>query len=144
MIRESEMCGDLRRRRINAAGDCPAVALVHGPNVAASAEAYASPVEGEKTSWHGFDRHDFVMDEQTLAITALEAATDDADAMPIATAWRSCARSEEAGPRRNPRSLCDLYRDHQPPAETDLLARGYHLALITPGRLGIATPGSPS
>ena len=28
-------------------------------------------------SWHGFDRLDFVMDEQTLAIKPLEAATDD-------------------------------------------------------------------
>ena len=53
-----------------------AVALVHGPNVAAGAEAYTS-FEGEKTCWHGFDRYDFVIDEQTLAITPLEAATDD-------------------------------------------------------------------
>ena len=24
---------------------------------------------GEKSSWHGFDRYDFIMDEETLAIT---------------------------------------------------------------------------
>ena len=53
-----------------------AVVLVLGPNVAAGAKAYA-PFEGEKTSWHGFDRYDFLMDEQTLAITPLEATTDD-------------------------------------------------------------------
>ena len=31
------------------------------------------PFEGEKTAWHdGFARYDFVMDEQTLAITPFQ------------------------------------------------------------------------
>ena len=33
----------------------------------------------------------------------------------------------------NPWSWRDLHRDHQPPAATELLARGYHLAFISPG-----------
>ena len=33
----------------------------------------------------------------------------------------------------NPWSWRDLHRNHQPPAETELLARGFHLAFITPG-----------
>jgi hypothetical protein len=31
------------------------------------------PFVGEHTDWHGFQRYDFVMDEATLAITALKA-----------------------------------------------------------------------
>ena len=38
-----------------------------------AADAY-TPFDGEKTAWHdGFDRYDFVMDEQTLAITPFKA-----------------------------------------------------------------------
>src|ERR1700719_4486926 len=29
--------------------------------------------EGDKTAWHGFDRYDFLMDENTLAITPIKA-----------------------------------------------------------------------
>src|SRR6266571_6624262 len=29
--------------------------------------------QGDKIDWHGFDRYDFVMDKQTLAITAFKA-----------------------------------------------------------------------
>jgi hypothetical protein len=68
MIPESEMCGDLRMRTFTSLAILVAVALVHGPNGAAGAEAYA-PFECDKTSWHGFVRYDFVMDEQPLAIT---------------------------------------------------------------------------
>jgi hypothetical protein len=35
--------------------------------------AQNSPFGTEKTSWHGFDRYDFVMDEQTLEITPIKA-----------------------------------------------------------------------
>ncbi len=49
MIPESEMCGDLRMSAFTSLAILVAVALVHGPNVAATAEAHAS-FEGEKTS----------------------------------------------------------------------------------------------
>jgi hypothetical protein len=39
MIPESEMCGDLRMRAFTSLAILVAVALVHGPNVAAGAEA---------------------------------------------------------------------------------------------------------
>ena len=39
------------------------------PRAARAANMYV-PFEGEKTTWHdGFDRYDYVMDEETLAIT---------------------------------------------------------------------------
>jgi neutral ceramidase len=130
MIPESEMCGDLRMRAFTSLAILVAVALVHGPNVAAGAEAYAT-FEGEKTSWHGFDRYDFVMDEQTLAITPLETATDDKARN---EARAGCILVVPKRPARgNPWSWRDLQRNHQPPAETELLARGFHLAFITPG-----------
>ncbi len=107
-----------------------AVGLVHGPDGAACAETYAL-VEGENTSWHGFDRHDFVMNEQTLAITLLDGAADDNARSDVR------ARCILVAPKRpapgNPWSWRDLRRDHRPPADAELLARGYHLALITPG-----------
>ena len=44
-----------------------AVILWH-PVAARAADSYV-PSDGEKTAWHdGFDRYDFVMDEETLAI----------------------------------------------------------------------------
>jgi hypothetical protein len=130
MIAESEMWGDWKMRAFPSLTILVAVALVHGPNVAAGAEVYV-PFEGEKTSWHGFDRYDFVMDEQTLAITPVESAADDA------AGSDARARCILVVPKRqapgNPWSWRDLHRDHQPPAEAELLARGFHLAFITPG-----------
>jgi hypothetical protein len=107
-----------------------AVALGPGSGGAASAETNA-PSEGESTSWPGFDRHDFVMDEQTLAITPLESATDDVardDAR--ARCILVVPKKSVAG---NLWSWRDLHRGHRPAAETELLARGFHLAFITPG-----------
>src|SRR5262245_20832192 len=36
-----------------------------------------TPFEGEKTAWHGFDRYDYVMDEETLAITPFHRDADE-------------------------------------------------------------------
>ncbi len=35
--------------------------------------------DGEKTAWHGFDRYDFLMDENTLAIKPMKAEDDEKD-----------------------------------------------------------------
>src|SRR5438045_1773477 len=44
------------------------------PARAAEPATAPAPFEGEKSAWHdGFDRYDFVMDEQTLAITPFKA-----------------------------------------------------------------------
>ena len=44
-------------------------AIFCGPAIAHAADGY-TPFEGEKSTWHdGFDRYDFVMDEDSLAIT---------------------------------------------------------------------------
>src|SRR5580700_7764544 len=50
-----------------------AVITVNGVGLisaAASSSPPYAPFDGEKSAWHdGFDRYDFVMDEQTLVIT---------------------------------------------------------------------------
>jgi neutral ceramidase len=91
-------------------------------------------VESAKAPWHdGSVRYDFVMDEQTLAIKPLTVATDDK------TGSTGLVRCILVVPKRatsgNPWSWRDLYRNHQPPSETELLARGFHLTYITPGPL---------
>ncbi len=35
------------------------------------------PFEGEKISWHGFDRYDFIMDDATGEITSLKALASE-------------------------------------------------------------------
>ncbi len=98
-------------------------------------QADAPPaIESAKAAWHdGSARYDFVMDEQTLAIKPLTVATDDkAGSDGLVRCILVVPKRAASG---NPWSWRDLYRNHQPPAETELLARGFHLAYITPGPL---------
>jgi neutral ceramidase len=86
-----------------------------------------------KATWHdGSARFDFVMDEQTLAIKTADATSYKAASDGLARCILVVPKRAVAG---NPWSWRDLYRNHQPPAESELLARGFHLAYITPGPL---------
>ncbi len=52
-------------------------AALMGATAARADETY-SPFDGEKSVWHdGFERHDFVMDEETLAITPFKVPDGD-------------------------------------------------------------------
>jgi len=95
----------------------------------------ASPAVGNaKATWHdGSARYDFVMDEQTLAIKPLAVATDDKAGSDGGVRCTLVVPKKAAS--GNPWSWRDFYRNHQPSAETELLARGFHLAFITPGPL---------
>src|SRR5437016_14537697 len=46
-------------------------AIVNGPT--------GTPFTGEKTSWHGFDRYDFLMDEAKFTLQPIKAAADEKD-----------------------------------------------------------------
>jgi pimeloyl-ACP methyl ester carboxylesterase len=93
----------------------------------ASAAAGTATFEGDKTSWRGFDRYDFLMDEETLAIKAADAKI----------------RGDVRGQRRcivvcpvtvadgKPWSWRGCYWDHEPQTEIELLRRGFHIAYIT-------------
>jgi neutral ceramidase len=113
-------------------------AIVFASLLSASIDAKAAdgptPIESAKAAWHdGSARYDFVMDEQSLAIKPLTVASADK------TGSNGPVRCILVVPKRatsgNPWSWRDLYGNHQPPAETELLARGFHLAYITPGPL---------
>jgi hypothetical protein len=52
------------------------VGAVIWPGIAARAQTYV-PFEGAKKDWHGYDRYDFLMDEQTLEITPYTAGADE-------------------------------------------------------------------
>ena len=45
----------------------------------AAQDTAAVAFTGEKTTWHGYDRYDFVMDEATLSITPFKAPQDEGD-----------------------------------------------------------------
>src|SRR3974390_612254 len=99
---------------------------------AAHAAQTSSSFSGEKTTWHGFDRHDFVMDEAGLSIMPIKAGEDEKDGIKNTTAGqRRCVIvvPKTAAPG-NPWSWRGCYWDHQPQAEIELLRRGFHIAYI--------------
>jgi pimeloyl-ACP methyl ester carboxylesterase len=98
-----------------------------------SAPSAPAPFEGEKVDWHGFDRHDFLMDEQTLAITPFKAPADEVFGVKDPEqGQRRCiiVVPREAAPGQ-PWSWRGCYWDHQPQTEVELLKRGFHVAYIS-------------
>src|SRR5262249_55185872 len=97
------------------------------------------PFTGEKTAWHGFDRYDFLLDQETLTTEPSRAKAGEGNAI----------RGEAKGKRRrvvvvprkaaggNPWSWRGFYWDHEPQAEVELLRRGFHVAYIA------GDPGKP-
>ncbi|HXE53793.1 MAG TPA: hypothetical protein VN541_12295, partial [Tepidisphaeraceae bacterium] len=82
--------------------------------------------EGEKTKWHGFDRYDFLLDEQTLAIKPAGKGKG-------AKGQRQCiVVVPKAAAAGNPWSWRGCYWDHQPQTEVELLKRGFHIAFVAP------------
>jgi hypothetical protein len=101
--------------------------------IAQSVQNQGTQFSGDKTSWHGFDRYDFIMDEATLAITPFKSPEGE----------RNGVGSPEKGQRRcivvvpkiaapgKPWSWQGCYWDHQPQAEIELLNRGFHVVYIS-------------
>lgn len=93
----------------------------------------AQAFDGEKTSWHGFDRYDYLMDEQTYQLTPVQATQQEGNgAAAPAKGTRRCivVVPKQAAPG-NPWTWRGCYWDHQPQAEIELLKRGFHVAYIT-------------
>jgi pimeloyl-ACP methyl ester carboxylesterase len=88
--------------------------------------------EGEKTSWHGFDRFDFLMDEQSLAIKPVKAAEDEKDGIKNSMAGqrRCVVVAPKAAASGGPWSWRGCYWNHQPQSEVELLRRGFHIAYV--------------
>ncbi|GHT13315.1 hypothetical protein FACS189432_06710 [Bacteroidia bacterium] len=95
--------------------------------------SYAQSFTGEKTSWHGFDRYDFVINEKTLQIKPIKATQREGNG--VAAPEKGTRRCIVVVPKQaaegNPWSWRGCYWDHQPQSEVELLKRGFHIAYIT-------------
>lgn len=93
----------------------------------------AQPFMGEKTSWHGFDRYDFVLNEKTLQIKSIKATQKEGNGVsgPEKGTRRCIVVVPKQAAEGNPWSWRGCYWDHQPQAEVELLKRGFHIAFIT-------------
>lgn len=87
---------------------------------------------GEKTSWHGFDRYDFILDTTTLTITPFKSVDEGDGVKDPAKGQRRCIivmpRQAAAG---NPWSWRGCYWDYQPQEEIELLKRGFCITYIS-------------
>ena len=102
--------------------------------------------QGDKIDWHGFDRYDFVMDMQTLAITPFKAPAVEQSGN-LGNSDKGQLRCVVVVPKQaapgKPWSWRGVYWNHQPQAEVELLKRGFHIAYISvdpkPGSLSNLT-----
>lgn len=96
----------------------------------------ATPPEfaGRPTSWHGFDRYDYLMDDRTFAVTPFTVSPEERSGVhaPPPAHRRCIVVAPKSARPGNPWSWQGCYWDHQPQAEVELLRRGFHIAFITP------------
>jgi pimeloyl-ACP methyl ester carboxylesterase len=89
---------------------------------------------GEKSTWHdGFDRYDYLMDEETLDLQPFKRGETEKFAVKDPTPGkRRCVVIAPKQPAAgNPWSWRGCYWDHQPQVEVELLKRGFHVAYIS-------------
>ena len=106
--------------------------LLMGHSNAVAAGDLSTVLAGDKTSWHGFDRYDFLMDVSTLAIKPIKAADDEKDGIRHQIdGQRRCILvvPREVAPG-NPWSWRGVYWDHMPQTEIALLHRGFYIAYV--------------
>ena len=103
---------------------------------ARAADAYV-PFDGEKITWHGFDRYDFIMDDATGEITSFKAPESEVASFGVDVTLKDGKRRaivvvpKKAAPG-NPWSWQACYWNHQPQTEVELLRRGFHIAFVAP------------
>jgi len=99
-----------------------------------------TPFEGEKTSWNGFDRYDYLMDMETFAITPFKALPAEKTGMDDKNTPKGEVRCIVIVPKNvapgNPVTWRGYYWDHEPQSEVELLKRGFHVVYcnIDPGK----------
>lgn len=95
---------------------------------------------GEKTLWHGFDRYDYLMDMETLAITPFKALPDERTGMDDKNTPKGKVRCIVIVPKTAaagiPCTWRGFYWDHESQSEVELLKRGFHVVYcnIDPGK----------
>jgi pimeloyl-ACP methyl ester carboxylesterase len=107
-------------------------AMLVNPNAIIAAEA-SSAFMGDKTTWHGFDRYDFIMDDQTLAITPFNAPPGEGDGIkdPENGKHRCIVVVPKESAPGNPWSWRGCYWNHEPQTEIELLKHGFCIAYIS-------------
>src|ERR1017187_7465278 len=95
-------------------------------------EQAAIPFDGEKTSWHGFDRYDFLMDEATLVLKPIKAEDDEKDGIKhnIQGKRRCIIVVPKLAAAGNPWSWRGCFLDNQPQTGGGLLKSGFYFALV--------------
>ncbi|MDR0574304.1 MAG: alpha/beta hydrolase [Tannerella sp.] len=94
---------------------------------------FAQGNRGEKTAWHGFDRYDYVISEETFQLTPVKATPQEGNG--VRTPEKGTRRCIVVVPKQvaegNPWTWRGCYWDHAPQAEIELLKRGFHVVYIT-------------
>jgi len=111
-----------------------AVCTLNFANTALAAESSAPlPFDGGKTTWHGFDRYDFIMDAEALAIAPFKSPDGEGNGVkdPPKGQRRCIVVVPKMSAPGNPWSWRGCYWDHQPQTEIELLKRGFHVAYIS-------------
>jgi pimeloyl-ACP methyl ester carboxylesterase len=116
-----------------AVGLLPVLFLFTLPIVRAQSQDTAVAFTGGKTVWHeGFDRYDFLMDEQTFALMPIRAADDEK--FGAAASPKGKIRCIVVVPKKpapgNLWSWRGCYWDHEPQTEVELLKHGFYIAFI--------------
>lgn len=113
---------------------CVALVTLGVIDTVRAAETSSSPSDftGEKSSWHGFDRYDFVMDTNLSLQPFNVPAGENSGVGDPASGQRRCiiVVPKQAAPGK-PWSWRGCYWDHQPQTEVGLLNRGFHIAYIS-------------
>lgn len=126
--------GRLENRKMKSAAQHISIVFVTAALGMSPQSLAAVPAEfgNEKTSWHGFDRYDFLMDETDLRIKPYKVAADEGNA--VRTQIKGQLRCVVVAPREtatgNPWSWQGYYFDHEPQVEIELLKRGFHVGFV--------------
>ncbi|KAA6340213.1 hypothetical protein EZS27_011906 [termite gut metagenome] len=94
---------------------------------------YPCRAQENKASWHGFDRYDFVLNEETYQLIPVNVTPQEGNGVrnPEAKTRRCILVAPKQAAPGNPWSWRGCYWDHAPQAEIELLKRGFHIAYIT-------------
>ncbi len=106
-------------------------AVTHHPLSGVTADT-PETFTGEKTSWHGFDRYDFLMDEEKLTLKPIKAGPDEKNGIngQVKGQLRCVVVVPKEVAAGKPWSWRGYYFDHEPQAEIELLKRGFHIGFI--------------
>jgi hypothetical protein len=87
---------------------------------------------GNKTSWHDFDRYDFLMDSIDFTIRPFHSSLKEDNGIleQVPGRYRCIIVVPKKTAPGSPWSWQGRYWDHQPQAEVELLRRGFHIAYV--------------